>query len=144
MRSIPLDNVGRVKYQDSLKKGWLTSIRVIFAEPGQVGHYLGPGLRLALFLVEDQFQPTSDFERLLVEQPLPSPIDFEIDPKTLRLSAPVDRLQELPPDQLIAAQEQARQFGYFLSDGRPFNIDGLLEQLQEAIDAGKRAQGTAT
>jgi hypothetical protein len=139
MRLIWLDNVSRVKYRDSLlMKGWLTHIHVIFTEPGQTGNYSGPGLRLALYLLEDQFRPEDDFERQLVEWPVPSPVDFEIDPKTLKLSAPHDRLQGLPPDQLIAAQEQAKQFGYFLSEGRPFNVEGLLGQIEGAMNGGKQ------
>ncbi len=141
MRSIWLDNVSRVKYRDSLlMNGWLTHIHVVFTEPGQTGNYSGPGLRLALYLLEDQFGPQNDSERALVERLVPSSIDFDIDAKTLKLSAPPDGLQGLPPDQLIAAHKQAMQFGYFLSEGRSFKVDELLEQIQAAMDGGKLEQ----
>src|SRR5579862_2671751 len=57
MEAILLDNVVKVQYRDSHKSGWLTEIHVNFDEPGQVSVFLGPGLRLALSLLEDQFQP---------------------------------------------------------------------------------------
>jgi hypothetical protein len=43
MKTIVLDNVERVEYLDSLTKGRLNSIQVIFGGTGHIGNYYGPG-----------------------------------------------------------------------------------------------------
>ena len=137
MKSVVLDNVERVEYRDSLTKGRLNSIQVIFGGTGQIGNYYGPGLRLAFSLLRDQFPPQTLAERSMVERPLPNPIDFDIDSDTLRISAPLDKLKGLEYKHLLVAEKQAEMFTYFLAGGRSFNIGGLWEEIEIEIERKK-------
>lgn len=134
MKEILLDNVVKVQYRDFRKAGWLTDIHVVFDEPGQVGNFCGPGLRLALSLLEDQFQPETGHEVRLVARPVPYPIDFEISPETMALAVDAERLKDLTREQLITSTEQAKQFRYFRSEGRSLEIDGLLTVFDAALN----------
>ncbi len=67
MKTVVLDNVERVEYLDSLTKGRLNSIQVIFGGTGRIGNYYGPGLRLAFALLRDQFPPQTVAERIMVD-----------------------------------------------------------------------------
>jgi hypothetical protein len=138
MRTIALDNVESVQYQDSLiTKGWLSSIHVVFSKSGHIMNYFGPGLRLALDLLREQFHPKTEAESSLVEQPVPTPIDFDIDVSTLEISASLEKLKDLGYTKLLAAAKQAEQFGYFQSGGRPLNVNGLREAIQTEINRQK-------
>ena len=133
MTTIVLDNVETVKYLDSMTKGRLSGIQVIFSKSGRIGSYFGPGLRLALALLKDQFPPQTDAERISIERPVPTVIDFVIDPNTLEISAPSDKLKNLGYLYLLAAEKQTEMFSYFRTDGRPFNIGGLRKEIRRQI-----------
>lgn len=137
MKTVVLDNVERVEYLDSLTKGRLNSIQVIFGGTGRIGNYYGPGLRLAFALLRDQFPPQTVAERIMVERPVPNPIDFDIDSDTLRISAPLDKLKGLDYKHLLAVEKQAEMFSYFLAGGRSFNIGGLWEEIQIEMERKK-------
>src|ERR1700694_3834153 len=114
MKTIVLDNVEKVTYLDSpLTKGRLSGIQVIFTNMGRIATFYGPGLQLAFALLRDQFPPHTDAERILVERPVPTLIDFVIDPKTLEISAPLDKLKSVGYPHLLAAEQQAEMFSYF-------------------------------
>ena len=117
MKTIVLDNVERVEYLDSLTKGRLNSIQVIFGRTGQIGNYNGPGLRLAFALLRDQFPPQTVAERIMIERLVPNPIDFDIDSDTLKISAPLDKLKGLEYKHLLACRETSRNV-QLLSSGR--------------------------
>jgi hypothetical protein len=137
MKIIPLDNVETVQYQDFLMNGWLTSIHVVFCRPRETGNYFGPGLRLALALLREQFPPSTNPEKMLVQQPFLSKIDFDIEPNTLRMSVPLDKLKRLDYRRLSAAQWQAKQFSHFQSDGHSFKIEELLTDIQSEMNRKK-------
>ncbi len=138
MKTIVLDNVESVEYQDSLQaKGRLSNINVIFSKSGHIMNYFGPGLQLALDLLREQFPPKTVAERSLVERPVPTPIAFVIDAPTLEISAPVEKLKGLGYAQLMAAAKQAEQFGYFQSGGRWFNVEGLQQRIKAEIERRK-------
>ena len=139
MDTIILDDIEKVEYQDTLRKGHLTSISVIFGKSkhGAIMNYFGPGLTLALALLKDQFPPETEVERSLVARPVPTPIDFDIDTNTLELSAPLDKLKALGYPQLEGAAKQAEYFGYFSSGGRSFNVERLREAIQTEINRKK-------
>jgi hypothetical protein len=139
MQNIKLDDIEKVEYQDTLTKGHLSSIQVIFskAKHGAIRNYFGPGLTLAFTLLNDQFPPQTEVERRLIERPVPTPIDFDIDPNTLEVSAPPDKLKDLRYVQLMAASKQAEDFGYFSSGGRSFNIERLHQRIKTEIERKK-------
>ena len=138
MTTIVLDNVETVKYLDSpMTKGRLSSINVIFTKYGHIASFFGPGLILAFALLKDQFPPQTDAERILVERPVLTPIDLVIDPNTLEISAPLDKLKSLAYTHLLAVEEQAEMFIHFRVNGLPFKIDGLRAEIQREMDRKK-------
>jgi hypothetical protein len=139
MQNIKLDDIEKVEYQDILTKGHLSSIQVIFskAKHGAIMNYFGPGLTLALALLKDQFPPETEAERNLVARPVATPIDFDIDPRTLEVSTSSKKLKDLGPKILLSAEKQAEQFGYFSSGGRSFNIERLRKRIKAEIERKK-------
>jgi len=137
MKTIVIDDVVKVEYQDTGRKGQLTSIHVIFGNSGHIGSYFGPGLRLALDLLKDQFPPKTDAESTLVGRPFPYQVNLVIDPDTLVLSVRPANLKDLTYVQLMTVYEQAHHFNFFQAGGRPFNTDPLLSELQEEIKLKK-------
>jgi hypothetical protein len=87
--------------------------------------------------VKGQFPPGTDPEKMLVQQPSLSRIDFDIEPDTLKMSVPLDKLKRLDYRRLSAAQWQAKQFTYFQSDGHSFKIEELLADIQSEMNRKK-------
>ena len=86
MKTMTLDNVERVEYLDVLTKGRLSNIQVIL---------LRTRASTGAALLRDQFLPQTVAERIMVKRPVPTPIEFDIDPDTLTISALLDTLKSL-------------------------------------------------
>jgi hypothetical protein len=140
MNTKVIDDVVNVEYQDSTRLGQLTNIHVVFGKTGHIGNYFGPGLRLALDLLKDQFPPKTDVERDLIRHPHPFPARLDINPDTLELFLKPSNLDELSYVQLMAVFEQVHHFNFFASRGRAFGTDPLLSELEKAITRKKPVQ----
>ena len=133
MQEIVIDNVEDVVYLDSLTPGRLNTIHVTFTNSGSITNYSGTVLRLALALLRDQFPPKTESERGFITQTVRAPLDFEIAPYRLEVSAPPQSLKDLSYAKLMAAAEQAEAFSWLSSGGRQFDVAKLRKQIDALI-----------